>query len=587
MTEINPFDFHLFCNTVKNRTGRNSVTVNNGNVNSERHAPELKMNAPRARESWTSPNGDRNRKEVLYLKDSDVKVYTRFQSSLAMPGGFTLDLNAVAPNVAIGGLESKTVTFNANGISTGVSIAGVNGFVEFAANESTASAVNKEVSAFDWNVTKIVNKTDGTGKALTTDAVTFYTVLDVPVSSTTSTSIVSNFALFNCEVSMQNIGGTIVTSGATTTVTGGSTSTSMVVGVSPPTTVTTVGDTTTIIVPLSGFGSSSVDLVITSVGGTSAMNATLDKRTFENFTSVHFGIRDSGTTSSIGNITIVAGTTILHNFKLNNSLGNFWDANDSPSSDDLNQPWISALEFTIETAGVRGAFSAETALTRLTTFLHDQDDLSTTDLVEGHSLQYDTTDGAPAYLSSVYLDSVTRQCFMGCKFDTADYINKTHGNVVNCYDQAAALTVFGQLLGINVEYAFSQPFGYIKETTLVGDVRTNNPFHGAGGPYVMFNATTVTPDATYTLIVGMDASGNPVGRTFFGNHAFAVYDGKVYDACGGPVTGLPASEYFDSIIDFDANAQDNQKSGKSNFAENPCDVRWKTMDISSLIQFTI
>jgi hypothetical protein len=40
--------------------------------------------------------------------------------------------------------------------------------------------VNKEQSSFVWNVTKITDKTTGTGTALTTNSITFYTVLDVP-----------------------------------------------------------------------------------------------------------------------------------------------------------------------------------------------------------------------------------------------------------------------------------------------------------------------------------------------------------------------------------------------------------------------
>ncbi|MDR3109987.1 MAG: hypothetical protein LBU65_09945, partial [Planctomycetaceae bacterium] len=40
--------------------------------------------------------------------------------------------------------------------------------------------VKKEQGTFVWNVTKITDKTTGTGTALTTDQLTFYTILDVP-----------------------------------------------------------------------------------------------------------------------------------------------------------------------------------------------------------------------------------------------------------------------------------------------------------------------------------------------------------------------------------------------------------------------
>lgn len=153
----------------------------NGSDNTEYHAPEIRNNAPATGENWLSPNGSNNNATVLYVKDKDVKVDNRFVMSPAIPGGITLKLQADATGVAIGGLKETSVTFGANGISSGgKGVAGVAGFIEFAANAKTAAAVNKETSAFDWKVTKIKDKTTGTGKALTTTPVTFYTVLDVP-----------------------------------------------------------------------------------------------------------------------------------------------------------------------------------------------------------------------------------------------------------------------------------------------------------------------------------------------------------------------------------------------------------------------
>ncbi len=130
---------------------------------------------------------------------------------------------------------------------------------------------------------------------------------------------------------------------------------------------------------------------------------------------------------------------------------------------------------------------------------------------------------------------------------------KSNGSTVNCYDQAAAVTVFGRLLGINVQYAFSEPFGYINTTTLVGSIVTNDPFNPA-----MFTVDT-TGHTAYPRIENVDAYGNQTRlRTSFGNHAYAVLNGKVYDACAGPVTGMTLLTYYDTVIDFEANKQWNQ-----------------------------
>ncbi len=132
-------------------------------------------------------------------------------------------------------------------------------------------------------------------------------------------------------------------------------------------------------------------------------------------------------------------------------------------TDDKNQPWVTALEFTIETAGTKGKATPEAALSQLTTYLHT-----------GHGLTYDTTSGAPHYGGT--WPSPQALIMSGGGFYVQNYIDKTSSKV-NCYDQAAAVTVFGRLLGINVQFAFSDPFGYINATTLVGGITTNNPFH--------------------------------------------------------------------------------------------------------------
>jgi hypothetical protein len=57
-----------------------------------------------------------------------------------------------------------------------------------------------------------------------------------------------------------------------------------------------------------------------------------------------------------------------------------------------------------------------------------------------------------------------------------DYNKKAAGNTVNCYDQAAIVQLT-TLLGVpdgRIRWMFKEPFGYIKDTDLVGWGETNN-----------------------------------------------------------------------------------------------------------------
>ena len=109
--------------------------------------------------------------------------------------------------------------------------------------------------------------------------------------------------------------------------------------------------------------------------------------------------------------------------------------------------------------------------------------------------------------------------------DLTDYMAKssnkyaTPGNVVNCYDQATAVCSFGCLLGIDVQYNFMDPFGCINTLNLVGVGSCNNPFYGRNN-----TSAVVAPNSP---------------RSGFGNHAFAVFNGYVFDACAAPISPVP------------------------------------------------
>ena len=86
-----------------------------------------------------------------------------------------------------------------------------------------------------------------------------------------------------------------------------------------------------------------------------------------------------------------------------------------------------------------------------------------------------------------------------------------------------------------------------------GDIVTNNPV--GFRPFDIY----YNPLTPYERIVHTDTAGNITEwRTSFRQHAFAVLNGNVYDACAGPITGNLLLTYF-GVIDFEANKQYNQK----------------------------
>ncbi len=185
-----------------------------------------------------------------------------------------------------------------------------------------------------------------------------------------------------------------------------------------------------------------------------------------------------------------------------------WDVSDSFSTDDKHQPWVKALEFVTNTAGVNVKDDVG-AMATLTTYLHG-----------GHGLTYDTVSGAPEYASGG----------LGGTMLLSEYIDKSRGNVINCYDQAAAVTSLGRLLGLDVQYKFMEPFGYINTVDLVGVGNCNNPF------FTMNRFPQI-------------AAADETGRSLFGNHAFAMYGGHVYDACALEAGTKTLAAYLAAVID--------------------------------------
>jgi hypothetical protein len=176
---------------------------------------------------------------------------------------------------------------------------------------------------------------------------------------------------------------------------------------------------------------------------------------------------------------------------------------------DKRNPWTDLLDVCCATAA--GTRTQEDAATSIIKKVH-----------LGYSLRYDIVNGAPRYGFSS----------SGSSFDLTDWIDYVlKGNapanpifcgstgqqyknflIVNCYDCAASSALMAKVLGVDSDYFFHQPFGYLNYVLPIGRGKCNNPFPGCTG-----NNPAVGPD-------------DP--RTSFNNHAYTKLGGsRNYDAC--------------------------------------------------------
>lgn len=196
-----------------------------------------------------------------------------------------------------------------------------------------------------------------------------------------------------------------------------------------------------------------------------------------------------------------------------------WKAN--PLGDNQNA-WTNALEFAIVKTNAKGASTETNALAMVTQYLFS-----------GHGLVYDTSKGVSSYTTKMAGYFKASQ-YMNKSATSDIYGNARNGKIVNCYDQAAALTCFGRLLGVGVQYRLQAPFGCLNPIHVVGPIYTNNPF---------FDSVGTLP------LVGLDEA-----RTRFGNHAFSTFNEMVFDACAGPAKGSQSvGGYLADTIDRSTN----------------------------------
>ena len=190
------------------------------------------------------------------------------------------------------------------------------------------------------------------------------------------------------------------------------------------------------------------------------------------------------------------------------------------------RPWASALDFACLTA--KGARSANAALTAITQKAFDD-----------MGFRYDTTDGSPSFLSVEHYS-----------FDLSEYIRSGLAEV-NCYDQAFGVAALGNILGTSAHVEIAEPFGFIETADLVGVGYCNNPFFTGEENLLVLawqNGLVVELEVEVPRVplVGVDS----IQRSPFGNHAFTVMGGMVFDACAGPSLGTHSiSNYIDNAVD--------------------------------------
>ena len=265
---------------------------------------------------------------------------------------------------------------------------------------------------------------------------------------------------------------------------------------------------------------------------------------------------------------------------------------EEPASFYQSGVWSEALRFLFEKTNINNDSQKEQSLEKITQYLHSQ-----------HGVRYDIYSGAPSFAdlngkSFGLISYLKKEAALQEKAvsNTPDKFNRVekkivsasiqHFNIVNCHDQAAAISVLSGALGIKTELLFIAPFGYIKETKLVGiddsfdfiptsppDV-CNNPFFANidCSPLRIFNFKLKKINGRDRIVDNDD-----LDRSGFGNHVVCAFlsnnktrsdytndlnqyekDVLIYDACAGPTLGLDLDQYTKKAIDYNYKPDPNE-----------------------------
>ncbi len=205
------------------------------------------------------------------------------------------------------------------------------------------------------------------------------------------------------------------------------------------------------------------------------------------------------------------------------------------------QPWVSALEFTIVTAGADGKRTAADAAAAITDFVFG-----------GYGLQYDNLGFGTRGYTAGAIRAVT--------FDLTRFMTKANGIKVNCDDVAASMHSMINLMGGNSRPLRRDLWGYMNQAALIGHGACNNPFFGANLP--MPNPAGV-PVVDPRKVVGVDdtardadADGD-LDRTPFSYHSTVLLlpGNAVYEGTFGPNKNVGFRPFLRASIDTSTAAE--------------------------------
>ena len=261
---------------------------------------------------------------------------------------------------------------------------------------------------------------------------------------------------------------------------------------------------------------------------------------------------------------------------------------EEPASFYQSGVWSEALRFLFEKTNINNDSQKEKSLEKITQYLHSQ-----------HGVRYDIHSGGTYFTVLVnkfgfslmrYLKKKTDFEIKNTNSSFPDIYGRTDirrvktqpqppllqppfmdFNIVNCYDQAAAINTLSGALGIKTEFLFINPFGYIKETKLVG-IDDSFDFIPTSPPDECNNPFFANPGAPPLRIVNgfIDTIFSYLPRSSFDNHAVCAFlsnnktysdytndlnqyekDVLIYDACAGPILGLDFDQYTKKAVDYD------------------------------------
>ncbi len=206
--------------------------------------------------------------------------------------------------------------------------------------------------------------------------------------------------------------------------------------------------------------------------------------------------------------------------------------------------WREILDHLFDHAGIDGARTEAEAAAAITRYCH------------GHG---------PAYASVGHyeLDVHPSQGYPAKIFRLEDYLANRLPRV-NCADQAQAITALSHALGIDMQIAAFDPFGFILPTNVVGiGANCNNPKPSPPGRneigYQLGRDDRVSHlrwgffRHVFCVLGGLEPTGETVQIGMGMGPGYRLVRGStIYDGCAGPRLGMTVGDYLEASIDTEA-----------------------------------